>query len=78
VTVAVSLGNVLQDDSPVALHVNGPGDLSVVHIAGAQVALRANPVGGVIWGGSLAGTSVVLVVKRLLLLLGDILDQVIS
>ena len=78
VSITVSLGDVLQDDSPVALNVDGTGDLGVVNIAGAKVALRADPVAGIIGRGSLAGTSVVLVVKRLLLGLGDVLDKVIS
>ena len=77
-SITVSLGDVLQDDSPVALNVDGTGDLGVVNIAGAKVALRADPVAGIIGRGSLAGTSVVLVVKRLLLGLGDVLDKVIS
>jgi len=78
VTISVSLGDVLQDDSPVALNVDGTGDLGVVNVAGAQVALRANPVAGVIGRGSLAGAGVVLVVEGLLLGLGDVLDKVIS
>jgi len=77
-SVSVSLGDVLQDDSPVAFNIDGTGDLSIVNITGAQVALRADPVTGIVGRGSLAGTSVVLVVKRLLLGLGDVLDKVIS
>lgn len=63
VTVSITLGDVLQDNPPVALNIDSPGDLGVVNIAGAQVALGANPVAGVIGRGSLAGSGVVLVVK---------------
>ena len=63
VTVSVTLGDVLQDNSPVALNIDSPGDLSVVNIAGAEVSLGSNPVAGIIGRGSLAGSSVVLVVK---------------
>jgi len=73
VTVSISLRNVLQDDPPVTLHVDSTGDLGIVHIAGAEVTLRPYPVGGIIRRGALAGTGVVLVVKGLLLRLGDVL-----
>jgi len=78
VAISVSLGDVLQDYSPVALNIDSTGDLSVVNIAGAEVALGSNPVTGVIGRGSLGGSGVVLVVEGLLLGLGDILDEVIS
>lgn len=63
VAISVSLGDVLQDYSPVALNIDSTGDLSVVNIAGAEVALGSNPVAGVIGRGSLGGSGVVLVVE---------------
>ena len=77
-TIAVTLRDVLQDDPPVALHVDGPGDLGVVHLAGAEVALGADPVAGVVLAGALAGAGVVLVVKALLLGLSDTVDEVVG
>jgi len=51
--VSVTVGDVLEDDSPVALDVDGTGDLGVIHIGWAEVSLGSDPVGGVILGGSL-------------------------
>ena len=53
VSVAVLLGDVLQDDAPVALDVDGAADLGVVDLAGAEVALGAGPVGKVEGRGAL-------------------------
>ena len=78
VAVAVPLGDVLEDDPPVSLHIDGPGDLGVVHVGGTEVALGSDPVAGVVLAGSLAGTSVVPVVEMLLLRLGDHLHEVVS
>jgi len=78
VAITITLRNVLQDDSPVALNIDSPGDLSVIHVTGTKVALRSNPVGGIIGRGSLTSPSVVGVVKSFLLFLGDVLDQVIG
>ena len=78
VAVAVALGDVLEDDPPVALNVDSPGDLGVVNLGGAEVALGPDPVGGVVGRGALGGSGVVLVVKVFLLFLGDVLDQVIG
>ena len=78
VPVAVTLGDVLQDDPPVALHVHSAGDLGVVHVGGAEVALGPDPVAGVVLAGALAGAGVVAVVEGLLLGLGDTVHQVIS
>jgi len=78
VAVAVALGDVLEDDPPVALNIHCSGDLGVVDVGGAKVALGSNPVGGVVRRGALGGASVVLVVKGLFLLLGDVLDQVVG
>ena len=76
--VAVALGDVLEDDPPVALNIDSPGDLGVVNLGGAEVTLRPDPVGGVVGRGALGGSGVVLVVKVFLLFLGDVLDQVIG
>jgi len=78
VTVAVALRDVLEDDPPVTLHVDGPGDLGVVNIGGTKVTLGSNPVSGVVLAGSLAGSSVVAVVEMFLLRLGDLIHQVVS
>ena len=78
VTVAVSLGDVLEDDPPVALNIDGPCDLGVVHVGGTEVALGSDPVGSVVLAGSLAGSGVVRVVEALLLRLGDHLNEVVS
>ena len=78
VAVAVPLGDVLEDDPPVSLHIDGPGDLGVVHVGGTEVALGSDPVTGVILAGSLAGPGVVGVVEALLLRLGDGLHEIVS
>ena len=78
VAVAVALRDVLEDDPPVALNIHCSGDLGVVDVRGAEIALGSDPVGGVVRRGALGGTSVVLVVKGLFLFLGDVLDQVIG
>jgi len=63
VAVSISFGDVLKDDSPEALHVDGTLDTGVKDFGGAKVALWANPVGGVEWGGSFGGSGVVGVVE---------------
>ena len=70
--------DVLKDDPPVSLHVDGAGDLGVVDVAGAKVALGPDPVTGVVGAGALAGPGVVLVVEGLLLLPGNVLNEVVS
>ena len=77
-TIAITLGDVLEDDSPVALHVDGPGDLGVIHLTGAEVALGPDPVTGVVLAGSLAGAGVVAVVEALFLGLCDSVDEVVG
>ena len=78
VTVTITIRDVLEDDSPVALDIDSAGDLGVVHIRGAEISLRSNPVAGVILGWSLASSSVVVVVKVLLLRLGNTINKIIS
>jgi len=78
VTVAVALGDVLEDDPPVTLNIDSPGDLGVVNIGGTEVTLGSDPVSGVVLAGALAGSSVVAVVEVLLLRLGDHLHEVVS
>lgn len=78
VAISIALRNVLQDNSPVALNIDSTGDLGIVNIAGAKIALRSDPVGSIIRRVSLAGPGVVAIIKSLLLLLGDVLHQVIS
>jgi hypothetical protein len=77
-SVAVLLGNVLQDNSPKSLHIDSSTDLGIVNIRGAEVAFWSDPVGGIIRRGPLGGSGVVAVVKGVLLVLGDVLHQVIS
>merc|ERR1719348_424780 len=76
VSVSVLLGDVLQDDPPVALNVDSAPDLGILDVRGAEVALGSNPVSSIIRRGSLGGTSVVRVVEGTLLGGGDVLHQV--
>jgi hypothetical protein len=78
VTVAVVFRDVLKDNTPEAFDINGPTDLDVVDLTGAQVALGSNPVTDVIWTGSLGGSSIVVVVEALLLVGSDVVHQVIG
>jgi len=78
VTIAVTIRDMLEDDSPVALNIDGAGDLGVVNIRGAEIALRSNPVGSVILAWSLGCSSVVAVVEMFLLRLGNAINKVIS
>lgn len=78
VAISVAFGDVLEDDSPVAFDVYGTGDLGIVDVRGAQVTFGANPVGSVVLGRSLRGSGVVLVVEGILLVLGDVFDEVVS
>merc|ERR1719361_2632885 len=77
VTVPVTLGDVLEDDPPVSLNIDSPGDLGVVHVGRTEVALGSDPVSGVVLAGSLAGPGVVGVVEALLLRLSDHLHEVV-
>jgi len=78
VTISISIGNVLEDDSPVALNIDSAGDLGVVNIRGTEVSLWSNPVGSVILAWSLGCSGVVAVVKVFLLRLGNAINKVIS
>jgi len=78
VTIAVSLRDMLEDDSPVSLNIDSTGDLGIVNIRRTKVSLRSNPVRSIIWRWALGCSSVVLVVKRLLLKLGNVLNKIIS
>ena len=78
VTIAVTIRDMLEDDSPVALNIDSTGDLGVVNIRGAEIALRSNPVGSIILAWSLGCSSVVAVVKMFLLRLGNAINKVIS
>ena len=48
VTVSISLGDVLEDDSPVSFNIDGTSNLGVVNIRRTKVSLRSNPMSGVI------------------------------
>ena len=78
VTIAVVLGDVLEDNAPISLNVDSPLDLGVVDMGGAEVALGSDPVAGIIGGGALGSTSVVVVVEGVLLVGGDVLDEVVG
>jgi len=78
VSIGVVLRDVLQNDSPVALNIDGPLDLAVDDLGGAQVPLGADPVAGIVGRGSLGGSSVVLVVKSGFLVSGDVFNQIIG
>jgi len=78
VTIRVVLRNVLQNHAPVPFNIDGPLDLAVHDLGGAQVALGADPVAGIIRRGSLGSSSVVLVVKSGFLVSGDVFNQIIG
>jgi hypothetical protein len=78
VTVAISLRDVLEDDSPVSFDIDSTSYLGVVNIRRTKVTLRSNPMRCIIRRWSLRGSWIVLVVKRLLLRLGNVLDKIIS
>ena len=78
VTIRVVLRNVLQNHAPVPFNIDGPLDLAVHDLGGAQVALGADPVASVIRRGSLGSSSVVLVVKSGFLVSGDVFNQIIG
>jgi len=78
VTISISVRNVLENDSPVALNIDSAGDLGIVNIRGTEVSLRSNPVGSVILAWSLGCSGVVAVVKVFLLRLGNAINKVIS
>jgi len=78
VTIAIAVGDVLEDDSPVALNIDSAGDLGIVNIRGAEVSLRSNPVRSIILAWSLGCSSVVAVVEMFFLRLGNAINKVIS
>lgn len=78
VSIAILFGDVLKNDTPVALNVDGTLDLGIVNLRGAQVTLGSRPVGQVEGRGALGGTSVVRVVESLLLVSGHMLDQIVG
>lgn len=77
-TVSVLLGNMLKNDSPKSLDVNGATDLGVVDIRRAEVSLGSDPVRSIIRRGALGGSGVVAVVECVLLILGDVLHKVVG
>jgi len=77
VSVSISLRDVLEDNPPITLYVDGPGDLGVFHLGRTEVTLRSNPVGGIVGRWTLGGSGVVVIVEMFLLLLRDVLNQVI-
>ena len=77
-SISVTFRNVLKNNSPVSLNVDGTGDLGIVNIRWAQVSLRSDPVGGIIRRWALGCSSVVLVVEGLLLGFANVLNKIIS
>jgi len=78
VTVAVFLGNVLEDDTPVAFNVDGATDLGVIDIGRAEIAFGSDPVGSVIGRASLRGAGVVFVLEGVLLIFGNVIDEIVG
>lgn len=70
--------NVVDNDTPLALHIQGTLGHGIDDVRGADVTLGTTPVGGVVGRVPSGGTSVVGVVEGLFLLLGHHVDQVIS
>ena len=77
-SVAVFLGDVLEDNAPETLNVDSAPDLGVVDVGRAEVTLRPDPVGSVVRGRSLGSSGVVAVVEGVLLILGDVFDEVVG
>ena len=77
-SVAVFLGDVLEDDAPETLNVDRAPDLGVVDVGRAEVTLGPDPVGSVVRGRSLGSPGVVAVVESVLLILGDVFDEVVG
>jgi len=48
VTISISLGDVLEDDSPVSFNIDCTSNLGVVNIRRTKISLRSNPMSGVI------------------------------
>lgn len=76
--IVVTLGDVLQDDTPEAFDVQGTVNLDIVHLTGAQVALRSNPMACVIRTRALRSSSVVVVIKMGLLWSQNLVNEIIS
>ena len=77
-TIAISLRDVLEDDSPVSFNIDCTSNLGVVNIRRTKVSLRSNPMRSIIWRWTLRGFIIVFVVKRLFLRLGNVLNKIIS
>jgi len=56
VAIAISLRDVLEDDSPVSFNIDSTSNLGVVNIRRTKVTLRSNPMRGVIGRWSLRGS----------------------
>ena len=78
VSIRVILGNVLQNNAPVTLNIDGPLNLAVNHFRGAQITFGSDPVGSVIRRGSLGGSGVILVVKSGFLVGSDVFNQIVG
>lgn len=77
-TIRVVFGDVLEDDAPVTLDVDSALDFGISHLRGAEVALRPDPVGGVIGRGALGSSGVIIVIKSGFLISSDVLNQIVS
>jgi len=78
VTISVVFGDMLEDNSPVPFNIDGTFDFGVFNGGRAEVALRSDPVGGIIGRRSLGSSSVIIVVESSLLGSNDVLNQVIG
>lgn len=77
-SIAVILGNVLQNDSPEPFNVQSTMDLDIIDLTGAKVAFRSDPVTGVIRTGSFGSSSIVVVVEAGFLWGDDDINQIIG
>ena len=77
-SITVFFGDMLQNDSPVSFDVHGSPDLGIVDVRWAKVAFWTDPVAGIVGRWTLGSTSVVGVIESVLLVLGNVLNQIIS
>jgi len=78
VAITIALRNMLENNTPVALHIYSSGDLDIDCFRRTQGAFRANPVCGVIRRIALRSSSVEGVVKRLLCCFCNTFYEIIS
>jgi hypothetical protein len=70
--------DVINNHPPVSIDVPGPLGFGINHIRGAKIPLGSNPVGNIVGVGTLGGSSIILIVESLFLVLVQVLDKVIG